>query len=171
MNKKLVIGVVIILVIIAIVVFAGGEKNMDTAMKDMSSEESMMSEKDMDTMMDDKDMENKMDDSMTKDMMVGSYESYTPEKLARAESGDVVLFFHASWCPSCRGLDADIKKNMSEIPENVSILQVDYDAETELKKKYGVTTQHTLVQVDAQGNMITKWSGGGSLENLLSKIQ
>ena len=30
----------------------------------------------------------------------------------------------------------------------------------ELKKKYEVTYQHTFVQVDAQGNMIKKWSGG-----------
>jgi hypothetical protein len=50
-------------------------------------------------------------------------------------------------------------------------LKVDYESSTELKKKYGVTYQHTLVQVDAQGNMITKWSGGNTLESLLEKIK
>lgn len=101
----------------------------------------------------------------------GSYETYSSEKVAMAEANDVVIFFHASWCPSCRGLNADIEKNVSKIPSGVTILKADYDKETELKKKYGVTTQHTLVQVDKDGNLIKKWSGGSALENLLSQIQ
>ncbi len=101
----------------------------------------------------------------------GSYEAYSPTKLAMAESGDVVLFFYASWCPSCRGLNSDIEKNVGTIPTGVTILKTDYDKEVALKKKYGVTTQHTLVQVDKNGNLIKKWSGGAKLENLLSQIQ
>jgi len=101
----------------------------------------------------------------------GSYEAYSADKIARAETGDVVLFFHASWCPSCRGLNTNIERNLKSIPEEVSILKTDYDQETALKKKYGVTYQHTLVQVDKNGNMIQKWSGSPSLENLLSQIQ
>jgi thioredoxin 1 len=101
----------------------------------------------------------------------GSYEEYGVEKVALANEGKVVLFFHASWCPSCRALNSDIEANLSTIPEGVTILKTDYDKETELKKKYGVTTQHTLVQVDGDGNMITKWSGGSKLENVLSQLQ
>jgi len=101
----------------------------------------------------------------------GSYEAYSPEKIALAEAGDVVLFFHASWCPSCRALGTDIEKNVGAIPAGLTILKTDYDEETELKKKYSVTTQHTLVQVDNDGNLIKKWSGGSKLENLLSQIQ
>lgn len=100
----------------------------------------------------------------------GSYESYTAEKIALAQDGTVVLFFHASWCPSCRALNSDIEANADAIPQGVTILKTDYDAETELKKKYEVTTQHTLVQVDAEGNLIKKWSGGSKLENLLEQI-
>ncbi len=103
-------------------------------------------------------------------MKVGSYEAYAPEKLARAETGDVVLFFHASWCPSCRGLNTDIESHVKEIPEGVTILKTDYDKETELKKKYGITYQHTLVQVDKDGNMIKKWSGSPTLSSLVSQI-
>jgi len=106
-----------------------------------------------------------------KAMMTGSYEAYDAGKLARAETGDVVLFFHASWCPSCRGLNASIEGNLGSIPEGVTILKTDYDGETELRKKYGVTYQHTLVQVDADGNLIKKWSGSPSLDSLLSQIQ
>jgi thioredoxin 1 len=104
-------------------------------------------------------------------MKAGSYEAYSADKLARAETGDVVLFFHASWCPSCRGLNASIEGNLSSLPEGVSILKVNYDTETELKKKYGVTYQHTLVQVDKDGAMIKKWSGSSSLDALLTQIQ
>lgn len=102
---------------------------------------------------------------------VGSYEAYSTEKIAMAATGDVVLFFHASWCPSCRMLSGNITKNLASIPDGVTILKTDYDKETELKKKYGVTSQHTLVQVDKDGTMIKKWSGGSKLENLLSQIQ
>ncbi len=99
----------------------------------------------------------------------GSYVAYSADKIAMAEN--VVLFFHASWCPSCRALNSDIEKNVGAIPAGVTILKTDYDAETDLKKKYGVTTQHTLVQVDKDGNLIKKWTGGSKLENLLSEIQ
>ena len=101
----------------------------------------------------------------------GTYESYAPEKLAKAVTGKVVLFFHASWCPTCRALNTDIEASKSEIPGDVAILKTDYDTETELKKKYSVTTQHTLVQVDKDGNMLTKWSGGSTLESIISKLK
>ena len=113
------------------------------------------------------------EESMLKDDMMskGSYEAYGAEKIAMAETGDVVLFFHASWCPSCRSLNASIEGRMAEIPAGVTILKTDYDKEIELKKKYGVTTQHTLVQVDKDGNLIKKWSGSPDLGALIAQIQ
>jgi hypothetical protein len=59
---------------------------------------------------------------------------------------------------------------MQSIPAGITILKTDYDSETELKKKYGVTTQHTLVQVDKDGNLIKKWSGSSGLANLVAEI-
>lgn len=100
----------------------------------------------------------------------GSYQAYAPEKLAMAAEGKVVLFFRASWCPSCRTLDADIRAHLEGIPAGVTILDVDYDTATALKQKYGVTYQHTLVQVDAQGNQLAKWSGSASLADIVKKI-
>ena len=100
----------------------------------------------------------------------GFYEDYSPDKLERAKGGDVLLFFKASWCPTCRALDKDIEKNRAHIPENLSILKLDYDKETALKKKYSVTYQHTLVQVDANGDMIQKWSGTLTLDKVLEKL-
>lgn len=101
----------------------------------------------------------------------GSYEAYSPEKIARAKEGKVVLFFRASWCPTCRALDSNIRANLEDIPGGLSILHVDYDNSTALKQKYGVTYQHTLVQVDASGNQITKWTGGLILSDFLKNVR
>lgn len=101
----------------------------------------------------------------------GTYEAYAPEKIAKAETGKVVLFFHASWCPTCRALDGDIKAHLSAIPENVTILDIDYDKSDALKQKYKVTTQHTLVEVDAKGNQIKQWKGSPTLATLVGEIQ
>ncbi len=155
-NIKIILGVVAIAVI-GTGIYSSMKGNNDV----------MMDKKDMQA----KDMQTK--DIQDKDMMkkVGSYELYSADKIARVETGDVVIFFHASWCPSCRGLNTNIENNLESIPEGVTILKADYDKEVELKKKYGVTYQHTLVQVDKDGMMIKKWSGGSTLENLLSQVQ
>lgn len=101
----------------------------------------------------------------------GSYEPYAPEKIAmKAGSGKVVLFFRASWCPTCRALDRDIKANLGNIPEKLTILDVDYDNSNELKKKYGVTYQHTMVEVDIDGNMIKKWMGSPTLDSFIKEV-
>ena len=99
----------------------------------------------------------------------GSYQIYDPAKLAMADNGGkVILFFNASWCPTCHSADAELKS--SQIPDGLVILSVDYDKYTELKKKYGITYQHTFVQVDAKGNLISKWSGGG-LADIISHVK
>lgn len=143
--------------------------------KEMMEKEAVMGNKDSLMEKEDETMipkeETGMMDKEESMMKVGFYEAYSIDKLARAETGDVVLFFHASWCPSCRGLDASIEGNLKSIPEGVSILKLDYDTETELKKRYGVTYQHTLVQVDKDGNQIKKWSGSNSLDALVTEIQ
>ena len=104
-------------------------------------------------------------------MKPGRYEPFAPEKIAQASKGPVVLFFRASWCPECKATDADIRKNVSKIPTGTVILDVDYDNSEDLKKKYGVTYQHTFVQVDASGKMVTKWSSSPTLEKLISNIK
>jgi len=156
MNKKIIIGIVAIIIVTAGVGIYSSNNSSTKLVKN-----DVMIQKENNVIVNNGDV-------MTK---VGSYEAYSPEKIARAETGDVVLFFHASWCPSCRGLNLDIDKNLSSIPEGLSILKVDYDKETELKKKYNITYQHTLVQVDKDGNLIKKWSGSPKLANIISEIK
>lgn len=69
-------------------------------------------------------------------------------------AGLKVLFFHASWCPKCRDLDADIEAN--EVPSGMTIFKVDFDTATELRQKYGVTLQTTIVYVGDDGAVLTK---------------
>lgn len=99
----------------------------------------------------------------------GSFEAYTPEKIAA--SGGAVIDFAADWCPSCRAFEANVNENLQDIPADLTILKADFDTELELRKQYGVTQQHTFVQVDAQGNEIAKWTGSPTLEALLTKVQ
>lgn len=133
----------------------------------MKQPETMM-EKKVDAMVKEDTMM-KQDDAMM--VKGGQYVSYDASKIAFAKEGKVVLFFRASWCPTCRALDADIKANLNQIPQNTLILDVDYDKYADLKKQYGVTYQHTLVQVDAMGKMIAKWSGSAGLSDLVKQVK
>ena len=176
MNKGiLIVGAIVVIGGAGLLLMQSSQKEAAMMEQKAMEEKMMMEEK---AMMEKKAMEEKavMEGGamMEKDgamMSKGSYEVYDASKLAMAEKGKVVLFFKASWCPTCRTLDADIKANMASIPAGVTILEVDYDKSGDLKQKYGVTMQHTLVQVDAQGNLITKWSGGNTLAAVVPMIK
>ncbi len=177
MNTKIIVwGLVVILAGWGIFAFVQQKAN-DNAMMEgdgmevsnempvpgMTGDEMMV---DDDSMIKDDAM---MDDPMT--MVKGSYETYSPEKLTLAENDDVLLFFHADWCPICRGLESEIKADLSAIPDGVHILKVDYDTAIALRQKYGVTVQHTFVQVDAQGNLVQKFSTENKLSGVLSRVK
>ncbi len=147
------------------------KKDETMATNDVMTKDESMMEKDVMV----KDTTEGNDEAMMeKDTMMthgGTYEVFSPEKVTWAQSGKVVLFFRAGWCPTCRVVDADIKNNLSSIPKNITILDVNYDTETALKAKYGVTYQHTFVQVDAEGKQIAKWSGSPTLAALVSEVK
>ena len=104
------------------------------------------------------------------------YLEYSKSVLNKSATNRRVLFFYASWCPTCKPADEDFKTNANKIPSDVTVIRVNYnDPETDreekdLAKKYGITYQHTFVQIDTQGNEITKWNGGKT-DNLLAKIK
>ncbi len=101
------------------------------------------------------------------------YLSLSDYQADTAAFGDskVVLFFNASWCPTCKVLDSSLKSQADQFPDDLAVINVDYDKETDLKAKYGVRAQHTLVQIDASGNQIAKWSGGGDLESITQELK
>ena len=92
----------------------------------------------------------------------------TEQTMMLAEKMPTVLFFNASWCPTCREAREDFTANTEKL-SGINLVLVDYDHSMELQKKYGVTYQHTFVQIDTEGNALMKWNGGGT-EELLSKI-
>ena len=160
MNKNIGIVIGFVLLIVITIYTSMRSKN------DAKMEKEQMEEKN--TMMQE-DGVMKKDDNVMKS---GSYETYAPEKVTLASSThDVVLFFRASWCPTCRAVDADIKANLSKIPSNLTILDVNYDEAFSLKQKYGVTYQHTFVQVDKDGNLVKKWSGSPTLSQLIAEVK
>ena len=79
---------------------------------------------------------------------------------ALAEKGPTVLFFSANWCPTCQAAFKDLEANGSKMG-NVRIVVVDYDTSAQLKRTYGVTYQHTWIQIDPKGTALKTWSGGG----------
>ena len=70
-----------------------------------------------------------------------------------ADGENVALFFHADRCPSCVALENDIMENMEDL-DNVRVYKVDYDNSDELKARYNVTGQHTIVFLDEDGNAV-----------------
>ena len=125
--------------------------------------------------MESKDMEStESDDKESEDMKDMESESAEPAAAASGAyitlaeyegskdmyaQGDVVLFFAADWCSTCQEATENLEADPAAIPAGLAIVRVDYDNSDELKQKYGVTVQHTFVQVDADGNELAKWSG------------
>lgn len=72
---------------------------------------------------------------------------------------DVVLFFAASWCSTCQRTRANIEADLAGIPPGLVIVVVDYDTATDARRLYGVTVQHTFVQIDAEGTALKRWTG------------
>ena len=87
-----------------------------------------------------------------------------------------VLYFYATWCPSCKVANEDFLANPDKIPEDIVVIRTNYNdpntdqEEKDLAKKYGIIYQHTFVQIDAQGNEITKWNGGATRELLANTL-
>jgi len=185
MNKIILPIIIIIAVIAGITIFSKSDSN-ESMMTEEHNDDSMMMDDSMEKsddnmMMEDDHMESDDDKMMEDDAMMmdektamestpGSVVAYEDTDISTL-SGNIVLYFYASWCPTCRTLTADIDESLADVPSDLTIVVVNYDKSTDLKKQYGVTSQHTLVQVDSTGNQITKWSGGNTLESIISQIQ
>lgn len=179
-NPIIIFFVVVAFVILGIGAYTLSQKSsqFDSMMKKdeamMPNEESTMQPTDVMMKKDDNTME---DNKMTDDKMIDSrYVQYNKSALDNASRNRRVLFFYASWCPTCKPADVDLKANSKKIPSDVTVIRVNYnDPETDqeekdLAKKYGITYQHTYVRIDSKGNEITKWNGGKT-DELLAKIK
>lgn len=108
-------------------------------------------------------------EAMTKHGPYVSYDDYQADTAQYADKTKV-LFFHASWCPICQSINKEVSADQSSIPENVVLIKTDFDSQTALRQKYGVTTQYTFVQVDENGDELKQWSAT-SLTKAIEGIQ
>jgi thioredoxin 1 len=112
------------------------------------------------------------------EVKIGEYKIYSDSEFNNdIKEGTNILFFYASWCPTCRLLNRDIENNLKDIPQNTKIIRVPYDSvsgstsmSSDLVKKYNVTYQHTLVQVNSNGDLIKKWVGSNNLNAIIKEI-
>lgn len=142
------------------------------SMEKMEKDGDVMMEKDDETMMKKEGEDNMMDKSSEGEVMEtkelsGVYADYDASLVGQNES--TVLAFFAAWCPSC--VAADKSLSWAEVPSDLTVLKVDFDSSTDLRKKYGVTSQHTFVQVDGDGNLVKKWVGGTTVDDIVEKVQ
>ena len=72
---------------------------------------------------------------------------YSAAALAEAQTANrpVALHFHADWCPTCRAQDKALQSLKSEKGLDLTILTANYDTEKDLKRRFNVNSQSTLV--------------------------
>ncbi len=181
MNKK---ALVIIGIIVGLLVIGGGAFAYSSNQEDKDNQEKMAMEKKIE---DEAMMKKEESDAMEKEKMTAESDAMSKDDVMSKQGAYVTLadydadqsayadtkkvyFFHASWCPICQGIDKEITSDPSKIPAGLTLIKTDFDSNTELRKKYGVTTQYTFVQVDENGNETKQWSAS-SLSKALDTVE
>lgn len=171
MNQK---NLVLAGIGILILASAGGIFFLNSSQNNMLDEKMMKQNSSEEKTMND-------DNSIKKDTMMdkssdSKYLEYSKSNLESASDTRRVLFFYASWCPTCRPADQNIKSSADKISEDLVVIRVNYNdpdtdqEEKDLAKKYNVTYQHTFVQIDKNGTEVTKWNGG-QIDEILTNIK
>lgn len=165
MNKILMIGVIVVAAIAGVIWWSMTSENSNENLNNTSTP-ILNRESNVQNTNSEKETE------VTNDR----YVEYSPENFANSASNRRVLFFYADWCPICRPADADFQTNENQIPSDVTVIRVNYNDtktdqdEKDLATEYGVTYQHTFVQIDSAGKAVTTWNGG-QLDELVSNIK
>jgi len=181
-NPILIVSILIVLAVLGTGAFALSQESSQSESMVKTNEallpqgETIVNSTDSMMKKDESMMQKNDEATMGNKSMSSRYITYSNGALDQPFTTRRVLFFYASWCPTCKEADADFKVNANEIPEDVALIRVNYnDPETDqeekdLAKKYFVTYQHTYVQIDDTGKEITKWNGG-QFDELLKNIK
>ena len=102
--------------------------------------------------------------SVVANTAVAWYSMYNWEDLSTVWE-KTVLFFHQASCGTCVKTANDIKAQAS-LPEWMNIIQADFDTDIALNTQYGVTTKHTFVYIDENGEVIAKKNGLISVDEI-----
>lgn len=135
------------------------EEEMDEDQAEEMEEEEEINEEEMN--------EESADTNSSSAKLVNYSENTFEEEIMEGRN---VVYFAATWCPTCKALNDELAEDISSLPSDLTIIKADYDEEVALKQEYGITIQHTLVQVDENGKEITRWSGGG-IETIQAELQ
>lgn len=95
---------------------------------------------------------------------VDGYVPYSETVLSDARGTKRVVFFHADWCPTCRGFESEIRQE--GVPEGITIVKASFDNDVDLKREYGVTVQSTFVLLDENGEPAMRWPFGQGLSGI-----
>jgi thiol-disulfide isomerase/thioredoxin len=98
-----------------------------------------------------------------------SYETYAAA-LEKYSASNVVLFYNAYWCSTCKAARDGFESGIDAMPEDLTIVLVDFDENTEMRKKHDVIVQHTFVQIDSTGKELQRWYGSTTVAEIVEKI-
>lgn len=98
-----------------------------------------------------------------------AYQNYEQE-VEKYKETRVVMFFNAAWCSTCKIARDNFESSLDQIPSDLTIVVVDFDNSDDLRKKYGITVQHTFVQIDATGESLKKWSGSTTIDQIVKTL-
>ena len=147
--------IIIMVLLLSLPAFSRGQSDDSMeSMNEMESEEKMESEEMMDA------------PAMMAPSPIMDFQGME-DAMMLAETKPTVLFFYATWCPTCKAAMKELNSSPEKL-SGINLLVVDYDNSADLQKKYGVTYQHTFVQINPDGSALTKWNGGG-IDDILMK--
>jgi thiol-disulfide isomerase/thioredoxin len=102
----------------------------------------------------------------------------TPDEVlsrARQEKRRVLLEFSASWCPSCKALEAEVLSTRDgvELAAGLLPLRVDFDAESSrpLVERYVVLSLPTVVVLTPEGEQVGRVEGYDGRDDWLAKAR
>ncbi|MAD65503.1 thioredoxin family protein [Haliea sp.] len=73
-----------------------------------------------------------------------------------------LIYFSAPWCGPCKTFGPI----MEQVSRTYQVQKVNVDQDTTLSAKYGIRNVPTVVKVDANGNMVDKFVGVKSMEQI-----
>jgi len=84
--------------------------------------------------------------------------TFEQDVIERSREHLVVVDFWAAWCRPCRALAPAIESEVAKRSEQLALVKVDVDAETEIAARYGIQSIPT-VAVFAGGEPVTGFVG------------
>lgn len=100
--------------------------------------------------------------------------NYDPQLVTESlgQGRRVVLFFQASWCSTCALVEQNFTDHAKELPADLVIYRVNIDLFKELKNKYHVVAQDEMVELGADGKILSHWkSSENAVQELLTNLK